>query len=95
MTITVVMLGKFVCTFFLWEGQGNFLFGIRIKFHWVGQKEGVTESMGEKPKMRVISAKFLLFRKIQTLSHNCWSDKLLITTNAIGMPKNLCSGTFK
>ena len=24
MTITVVMLGKFVCTFFLWEGQGLF-----------------------------------------------------------------------
>ena len=25
MKITVVMLGKFVCTFFLWEGQGHFL----------------------------------------------------------------------
>ena len=25
MTITVVMLGKFVCPFFLWEGQGHFL----------------------------------------------------------------------
>ena len=31
MTITVAMLGKFVCTFFLWEGQGHF--GIKIKFH--------------------------------------------------------------
>ena len=25
MKIAVVMLGKFVCTFFLWEGQGHFL----------------------------------------------------------------------
>ena len=25
MTITVVMLGKFVCTFFLWECQGHVL----------------------------------------------------------------------
>ena len=25
MTETLVMLGKFVCTFVLWEGQGHFL----------------------------------------------------------------------
>ena len=25
MKITVVILGKFVCTFFLWERQGHFL----------------------------------------------------------------------
>ena len=37
MTITVVMLGKFVCTFFLWEGQGHFW--IRIKFH-LGRAQG-------------------------------------------------------
>ena len=36
-TITVVMLGKFVCTFFLWEGQGHFW--IRIKFH-LGRAKG-------------------------------------------------------
>ena len=33
------MLGKFVSTFFLWEGQGHLW--IRIKFHWGWQKEGV------------------------------------------------------
>ena len=32
------MLGKFVCTFFLLEGQGHFL-GIRIKFH-LGRTKG-------------------------------------------------------
>ena len=32
------MLGKFVCTFFLWEGQ-DILWGIRIKFH-LGRAKG-------------------------------------------------------
>ena len=60
MTITVVMLGKFVCTFFLWEGQGHFW--IKIKF-LLGMAKG-RRGMGEKPKMRVIFAKFPLFSKI-------------------------------
>ena len=49
MTITAVMLGKFVCTFSY--GKVKYIvFGIRIKFIWVRQKEGVRGSMGEKPK---------------------------------------------
>ena len=42
--------------------------------------------------MRVIFAKFPLLSKIQTLSHKLLSDKLLTTTIAIGMPKNLYAG---
>ena len=73
MPIIVVMVGKFVCTFFLWEGQGHF-FGISIKFCLRRAKGRGKRGMGEKPKMRVIFAQFPLFSKIQTLSH-----KLLVT----------------
>ena len=45
MTISVVMLAKFVCTFFLWEDQGHFL-GKGLNVIWGGQKEGVRGSMG-------------------------------------------------
>ena len=52
------------------------------------KKKGVWGSMGEKPKMCVIFAKFLLFSKIQTLSH-----KLLVrqTSNH----HHCDGGTFK
>ena len=43
--MTVVMLGKFVSTFFLWEVQGCYL-GIRSNVIWGGQKEGVRGGMG-------------------------------------------------
>ena len=38
MTITVAMLGKFFCTFFLWEDQGHF-FGDKDQFH-LGRPKG-------------------------------------------------------
>ena len=40
-------------------------------------------------------AKFPLLSEMQTLSQNCWSDKLLTTTIAIRTPRNLQEGTFK
>ena len=56
--------------FFLWEGQGHFLGGIRIKYHLVSAKEwGKRSVWRKKPKMRPIFAKLPLFSKIQTLSH--------------------------
>ena len=54
--------------FFSREDQGHFL-GIRIKFH-LGRAKGRSKGgMGEKPKMRVIFAKFPLLSKTQALSH--------------------------
>ena len=80
--------------FFLWEGQACF-FEQRPNFIWEGQKEGVRGSMGEKPKMRVTFAKIPLLSKIQIYLTNCCSGNLLITTIAIGMPKNFNAGIFK
>ena len=45
MTITVVMLGKFICTFFL-MGRSRTFFGQGSNFIWGWQKEGVRGSMG-------------------------------------------------
>ena len=46
-----------------------FYFWIRIKFHLGRAKGRGKRGYGEKPKMRVIIAKFPLLSKIQTLSH--------------------------
>ena len=62
MTITVVMLGKFVCTFFLREGEGHFWDKNQISSgegKWKGKS-----GYGGEPKMRVNFAKFPLFSKI-------------------------------
>ena len=53
---------------FLIGRSGMFLREIRIKFHLDKAKEMVKGGMGEKPKMRVIFAKFPLLSKIQTIS---------------------------
>ena len=45
-TITVVMLGKFVCTFFLWEGQGYFG-GDKDQILSGGKRKGKREYGGE------------------------------------------------
>ena len=50
-------------------GRSRKFFGDKDQFIWGGQKEGLRGDMGKKPKMRVIFAKFLLLKKIQTLSH--------------------------
>ena len=42
----------------------------KIKFHLGRTKGRGKKGYGEKPKMRVIFAKFPLLSKIQTLSHN-------------------------
>ena len=44
-------------------------FGIRIKFHLGRTKGRDKRGMGEKPKIRVIFAKFPLLSKTQPLSH--------------------------
>ena len=61
MTKTVVMLGNL---YFFLMGRSRTFSWIRIKFNLGRQKEGVRGGMGEKPKMRVIFAKFPLFSKI-------------------------------
>ena len=50
-------------------GRSRTFWGIRIKFHLGRAKGRVKGGMVEKPKMRVIFAKFPLLSKIQTLSH--------------------------
>ena len=57
--------------------------------------EGLIGGMGEKPKIRVI-LQYSHYSAIYKLYlTNCWSDKLLITTILIGIPKKLNSETFK
>ena len=72
MTITIVMLGKFACSFFLWEGQGHF-FGIRIKFHLGRAKGRGKREYGGEAQNEGYICKSPLFNKIQTLS-----NKLLV-----------------
>ena len=76
-------------------GRSRIFWGDKDQFHLGGQKKGVRGCMGEKPKMRVICAKILLLSKIQIYLTNCCSGNLLITTIAIGMPKNFNAGIFK
>ena len=69
MTITVVTMGKFVCTFSY--GKVKDIFQIRIKFHLEKAKGRSKREYGEKPKMRCILAKFPLFSKIKLYLTNC------------------------
>ena len=67
-------------------GKVKDIFWIRIKFHLGRAKKKVRGDMGGEAQMRVIFTKFTL-SKIKLYLTNIWSDKLLTTSIAIGMPK--------
>ena len=95
MTITVVMFGKFVLFSY---GKVKDIFWDKDQIssgEGKGQKEGVRGGMGEKPKMRDIFANSHYSARLKLYLTNWSSDKLLLTTTAIGMPKNLYAETFK
>ena len=89
MTLAVIMLGKFVGTIFLWEGQGHFW--IRIKFH-LGMAEGIWR---RSPKWGLFWTNSHYLARYKLYLTNIWSDKLLITTIVIGMLKHMYAWTFK
>ena len=88
------MLGKFVCTFFLWEGQGFFLDKDQISTG-EGKRKGWEGVWGRSLKWGLFLQNFHYSARYKLYLTNIWPDKLLITTIAIGMPKNLQAGTFK
>ena len=61
-------IGNICLYFILWEGQGHF-WGDKDQLLLGRAKGRGKRGYGEKPKMRVMFAKFPLFSKIQTLSH--------------------------
>ena len=80
------MLGKFVLS--LMGRSRTFWDKDKISSR-EGKKEGVRGGFGEKPKMRVILQNSHYSARYKLYLTNCWSDKLLITTTVISMPKNL------
>ena len=70
--------------------------GIRITFHLGKVKaRGKKGVWGERTKMMVIFARFLLISKIQTLSHKFLVRQTYNHHIAVGMPKNPFAGIFK
>ena len=74
-------------------GRSRTFLEIRIIFIWGGKKEGVRGV--KKTKMRVIFAIPLIKQDANFISQTVGSDKLLITTIAIGIPKNLYAGNLE
>ena len=94
MTITLLMLGKFVCTFFMGRLR-TFLDKDQISSGRVkgrGKKVygGEAQNEGYFCKISIIQQDISFISQ----TTNTWPDKLLITTIAIAMPKNLYAGTF-
>ena len=94
MTLTVIMLGKFVCTFFLWEGQGHFLDKDQFS-SGDGKMKGYEGVWGEAQNKGYFLQNAHYSARYKLYLTNVWPDKLLMTTIAIGMLKNLYAGTFK
>ena len=86
-------VGK-ICTFSY--GKVSDIFGrIASNVSWGGQREGVRGSIREKPKWGLFLWIPNIKQETNFILQICWSDKLLITTIAISMPKNLNAETFK
>ena len=88
-------IGK-ICLYF-------FLIGRSMSFFWdkdkissgEGKMKGKRKYGGRSPKWGLFLQSSHYSARYKLYLTNCWSDKLLMTTIVIGMPKNLYAETFK
>ena len=72
-----------------------FFLKIRIKFHLGRTKGRGKRGYGGEAQNEIFLQNSHYYARYKLYLTNCWSDKLLITTIVIGMPKNLSARTFK